>query len=109
MAYLWWTHRGLQPLDPAADVATYRAALLGRYDGQIQLLRTVPYWYLFPLFLPGLWTAVQTWPRSPWAAVVSLGFFVAVFAVVGWLNVRMGVTAVRHARDRVAEMLPDES
>ena len=109
MVYLWWKHRGLQPLDPAADMASYRAALLGRYDQQIALMRTVPYWYLLPLFLPGLWTGVMTWPRSPGAAVVSLVVLVSAFAFVGWLNVRVAVRAVRKAREQVATMLPDES
>jgi len=109
MVYLWWKHRGLQPLDPAADMASYRAALLGRYDQQIALMRTVPYWYLLPLFLPGLWTGVMTWPRSPGAAVVSLVVLVSAFAFVGWLNVRVAVRTVRKTREQVATMLPDES
>ena len=108
MIYLWWKHRGLQPLDPAADIATYRAALLDRYDQQLALLRTVPYWYLVPLFLPGLRTGMLTWPRSPWAAVISLTVMTAVFVFVGWLNVRVGVGRVRMAREQVAAMLPEE-
>ena len=28
MVYLWWRHRGLEPLDPAADLAAYRRALI---------------------------------------------------------------------------------
>ena len=42
MLHLWWEHRHLQPLDPAADVAQYKAALLARIDTQIRLLRGVP-------------------------------------------------------------------
>ena len=108
MTYLWWKHRGLHPLDPAADTATYRAALLGRYDQQLVLLRTVPYWYLVPLFLPGLWTAVWTWPQSPSAAGMSLVVLLAAFVFVGWLNVRVGVGRVRKAREQVAAMVPEE-
>ncbi len=45
IGYLWWKHRGLQPLDPGADAIAYKAALLARLDGQICLLRSVTYWY----------------------------------------------------------------
>src|SRR5262249_16035255 len=59
MAYLWWNHRHLTPLEPAADARAYQAAMLTRIDNQIRLLRSVRYWYALPLSIPGLWMASQ--------------------------------------------------
>jgi hypothetical protein len=104
MGYLWWKHRGLQPLDPAADVIAYKSALLARFDDQIQLLRSVTNWYLLPLFLPTLWQALHVWKKSPLAAVVSLLVVSALFAFVRWLNVTAGVNALLAARANVESM-----
>ena len=101
MIYIWWRHRGLAPLDPADDVEVYRRTLLARIDGQIRLIQSVPYWYLLPLFLPGLWTARTAWDRSPLAALLGIAIMVIVFAGVGWLNVSLGVKYLRAERDRV--------
>jgi hypothetical protein len=108
MAYIWWTHRGLQPLDPAADLATYRSALLRRFDDQIRLLRTVPYWYLLPLFVPCLWQAVRGWDRLGWRVLVPLAVFTAFFAFIAWLNVGPGVRGLRAGRAKVEAMFADE-
>jgi len=102
MTYLWWKHRHLGPLDPAADVRAYRRALVRRFDDQIRLLRTVPYWYLLPLFLPGLWVSVSQWPHAGWMALAPLAVLVAAFAFIGWLNVRIAVGSLRAARDEIA-------
>ena len=104
MAYLWWMHRGLQPLDPAADVAAYKTALLARYDDQIRLLRSVAYWYLLPLLLPSLWAAPKWWQKNPVGASVMLGTILVVFAAVGWLNMVAAVRFLRAARDKVESM-----
>jgi hypothetical protein len=101
MAYLWWRHRGLQPLDPAADLAAYRRALVRRFDDQIQLLRTTPFWYLLPLFLPGLWLAVSGWSHSRWMVLLPLVVFVAIFAFIGWLNVGPAVRGLQRARAQI--------
>jgi hypothetical protein len=101
MGYIFWKHRGLAPLDPAADAAVYRRALLARIDRQIRLIQSVPYWYLLPLFLPGLWTARKVWDRSPVAAVLGLAIMLIVFAGIGWLNVRLVVKYLHAERDRV--------
>jgi hypothetical protein len=109
LAYLWWRHRGLQPLDPAANVTAYREALLRRFDDQIVLLRTVPYWYLLPLFLPGLWQAALAWPRAGWATLVPLGVMVLLYVFLGWLNVKVAVRGLRDARERMAAMFAEPS
>ena len=108
MVYLWWRHRGLEPLDPAADLAAYRRALIQRFDDQIRLLRTTPYWYLLPLFVPGLWLAISQWPHSGWMVLIPLGVVVVVFVFIGWLNVKVGVGGLRQARDRIAAMAMEE-
>ena len=108
MVYLWRKHRGLQPLDPAADVVAYRAALLERINDQIRLLRSITYWYLLPLSLPSLWQALRVWDRSPWAAAFSLAAVAAAFAFVRWLNVTAGVGALLATRANVESMFPRE-
>jgi hypothetical protein len=108
MVYLWWTHRQLGPLDPTADIATYRAALLKRYDDQIRLLRTMPYWYLVPLFVPALSVAASTWQRSRGLTWVFIAVVAAAYVFIGWLNVRVGVGVLRSARAKIASMFPQE-
>jgi hypothetical protein len=108
MAYLWWKHRSLQPLDPAADVATYQTTLLARIDDQIRLLRSVTYWYLLPLFVPIAWQSLQVWQKAPWAAAVSLAIAAALFAYLRWLNVTAGVGALLTTRANVASMFAAE-
>lgn len=107
LGYLWWKHRGLQPLDPAADAIAYKAALLARVDDQIRLLRSITYWYLFPLLLPSLWQAVHVWDKSPWAAAISLAVVLAVFGFLRWLNVTAGVGALLATRANVESMFPE--
>lgn len=108
LLYLWWKHRGLQPLDPASDVAAYKAALITRYDDQIRLLRHVPYWYLLPLCIPPLWIASQLWRKSPAAAIVVLMVVLAGYIGIGWLNVVAGVRMLRAAREKVESMFAEE-
>lgn len=106
LVYLWWTHRRLGPLDPTADLATYRAALLRRYDDQIRLLRTMPYWYLAPLFVPMLSVAASVWPRSRGTAAVVVMVVVVMYVFIGWLNVRLGVGVLQSARANIESMFP---
>jgi hypothetical protein len=108
LGYLWWKHRGLQPLDPAADVIAYRAALLARIDDQIRLLRSVTWWYLLPLSLPPLWQAGHAWKRSPWIAAFMLAVVAAVYAFLRWLNVTAGVRALLATRKKVESMFPED-
>jgi hypothetical protein len=104
LAYLWWQHRSLSPLDPSADGRAYHAAMLARIDKQIRLLGSVRYWYLLPLYIPGLWVVKQTWKRDPISAMVFLGIYTAVFVFVGWLNERWGVRKLRAARAKIQEL-----
>jgi|EndMetStandDraft_5_1072996.scaffolds.fasta_scaffold05070_3 hypothetical protein len=108
LLYLWWKHRRLGPLDPTADIATYRAALLERYDAQIRLLRTMPYWYLMPLFVPMLSVAASAWHRSPGAVWAVLAVTAAAYLFIAWLNVRVGVGVLLSARTKIESMFPQE-
>jgi hypothetical protein len=107
VTFLWWKHRHLEPLDPTADLSVYRRALVQRFDDQIRLLRSVPYWYLLPLFVPGLWVAASQWHHAGWMVLIPLAVMVAVFVFLGWLNVKVAVSGLRVARDQVAMMAPE--
>jgi hypothetical protein len=89
IAYLWWQHRHAIVLDATADAEAYHAALLARLDRQIALLRTVPFWYLLPLYVPPVLQAVAVWHKSPGVALAFLGVVTAIYVAVGVLNVRI--------------------
>ena len=116
MSYLWWKHRGTQPLDPSADASAYRAALLRRYDQQIQLLRSARYWYVLPFwvfFLAVLGSGVIKLTTSfSYLAFLSLAvFFVILMALsvwLVWLNESASVRTLMEAR-RQAEAIVTES
>ena len=38
-------------IDPSENLANYTQALVGRYDHQIRLLKSVKYWYLLPMYI----------------------------------------------------------
>lgn len=105
---LWWKHRHLQPLDPAADVTEYKAALLARIDAQIRLLRGVPYWYLLPLSVWPVWVFAHTWSGRPWAAVMGLLLLFVSCGGIGWLNAVWAVRRLRARRASVESMFPQE-
>ncbi len=107
MAYLWWQHRKLRPLDPSADARAYREALVERFDDQIRLLSRIKYWYLLPLYIPILWMTVQNWPRHPYWAVFTLAIVTTLYAFVAWLNEKWAVRNLEEARKRVKETLEE--
>jgi predicted negative regulator of RcsB-dependent stress response len=102
LAYLWWQHRDLAPLDPSSDARAYQAAMLARIDKQIRLLSRIRYWYLLPLYIPGLWVIKQMWKKNPMMALVSLVVYTGVYALVGWLNESWGVRKLQAERARIA-------
>jgi hypothetical protein len=101
VGYLWWYHRGARVPDAAADAAAFHAALLARLDRQIALLRTVRYWYLLPLFVPPVLTALAIWEKSRPAAVVFLVFVGALYVGLGVLNERVAVNRLLDERARL--------
>jgi hypothetical protein len=101
IAYLWWQHRHDTVLDATADAEAYHAALLARLDRQVVLLRTVPYWYLLPLYVPPVLQGIALWSKSPPATVVFLAVVTAVYVGIGVLNVRIGVPRLLAERARL--------
>jgi len=114
LGYMWWKHRNLKPLDPTADARAYKAALLARYDRQIQLLRSVRYWYFLPLYV---WILAATVANalhrpahlSPWAHAISLaaslGFVTALYVWLLRLNERHAVRRLAEAKKQAESLL----
>ncbi len=107
-AYMWRSHRNTTPLDPAADGASYRAALINRYDHQIRLLSKVKYWYVLPLYL---WMLLSVLMYSPphdvgrrWRGILVVTAF-SLFVV--WLNEGPGVRKLK-AKRKQAEAFFEE-
>jgi len=104
MIYLWQSQRKQQPLDASADVRSYRAALLERYDRQIALLRRVKHWYVAPLY--ARWMLVLFTVPSPHSG--RLPYFIAFTAfgaLVIWLNESYGVRKLRKAREQAESVI----
>jgi hypothetical protein len=97
-----------RPRDGQLRVSAYRSALLARFDAQIRLLRSAPYWYLFPLSIWPVWVFAHAWSKNPWRAAVGMVLLVVTFGGVGWLNVVVGVRFLRGRRARVESMFPQE-
>ena len=108
MGWLWWQHRRLEPLDPAADARAYQTAMLARLDQQIHLLSRLRYWYLLPLYLPAVRQAMVTWPSRPVGAVTLLAIVTMIFGGIGWLNERVAVGFLKGERTRIASLYEDE-
>jgi hypothetical protein len=107
MGWLWWQHRRLEPLDPAADARAYQTAMLARLDQQIRLLSRVRYWYLLPLYLPAVRQTMVTWPSRPVGAVILLAIVTVIFAGIGWLNERVAVAFLKAERVRIESLYED--
>ena len=76
--------------------------MLHRLDRQLQLLRTVRYWYLLPLYIPPVmmsWDAWQRGRRVP--AVTAMILVTVVFWFIARLNERFGVAMLNRQRERI--------
>jgi hypothetical protein len=108
IVYYLWRH-GTGPADPLPDqtLASYRRALIAKYDHQIRLLRTVKLWYLLPLYV-GLMTLLAGLLRESDARNAGT-LFIEVYAVVctvfcgfvWWLNGVWGVRKIERLRAQV--------
>lgn len=106
--YLWFQHRRLPRLDPAAPGRDYQAALLGRIDRQIALLGGVRYWYLLPLYVPVLIQVANAWQaHQRVAAVLMLVVVTAFYAGLAHVNERQAVNHLNEERARVASLYED--
>ena len=109
-AYLWFQHRRLPRLDPAATARDYQAALLARIDRQIALLGGVRYWYLLPLYVPVLFQVAHAWQaHQRTAAVLMLIVVTALYAGLAYVNERLAVNYLKEERARVASLYEDLS
>lgn len=95
-------------VDPSENLANYTQALLGRYDHQIRLLRSVKYWYLLPIYIGllimSLGIAIQTAQAGvpAWVDLIAPALCTVVFGIIWWLN---EVPAVRRLRRERAQLL----
>lgn len=94
--------------DPSENLANYTQALVGRYDQQIRLLKSVKYWYLLPMYIGLLilsfGTSIQ-WAKAgvpAWVNVIGPTICTVVFGFLWWLN---EVPAVRRLRNERAQLL----
>ena len=101
IVYLWWRHRHTAALDPAADAEAYRSALVTGLDRQIDLLRTVWYWYLLPLYVPPVLQGVSLWEKSRAATILFMAVVTACYVGLGVLNTRVAVKRLLTERARL--------
>lgn len=107
MIYLWRSHRKQQPVDASADVRSYQAALLERYDRQIVLLRRVKYWYVAPLYA-WMMLVLFTVPSTHSGKLPYFIAFTAFAAFVIWLNESYGVRKLRKAREKAESLMGEK-
>jgi hypothetical protein len=109
LGYLWQKHRRARPVDPDANAAEYRAALLARIDDQIALTASARYWYVLPVWIFFVVVFASGALRTPNATRI-LQFFVefllatSVALLIVWLNERYGMRGLQKARQRVESL-----
>jgi hypothetical protein len=101
IVYLWWRHRHTITLDPAADAEAYHSALVDGLDRQIDLLRTIWYWYLLPLYVPLVLQGMSLWGKSRAATIVFMTVVTAFYVGLGVLNARVAVKRLLIERARL--------
>jgi hypothetical protein len=109
LGYLWQKHRRARPVDPDANAAEYRAALLARIDEQIALTASARYWYVLPAWLFFVVVFVTGAMRAPSArriAEFGAEFLLATSVAVAivWLNERYGLRGLQKTRQRVESL-----
>jgi hypothetical protein len=99
--------RASAPADPDQGPNGYRRALVGRYDRQIRLLKSVKYWYLVPpwigLLIGSTGEVLHEFHdgRLGWQHFVGPAIYTAFFVFVWWLNEVHAVARLRAERARV--------
>jgi hypothetical protein len=100
--------KGPATIDPDQDLSGYVRALVGRYDHQIRLLKSVKYWYLLPLYAGLLIASAGQVLGHARAGKLSLWdlsgpvIFTAVFAGIWWLNEVNAIGRLRKEREEAA-------
>jgi hypothetical protein len=114
VGYLWQKHRKARAVNPDANAAEYRAALLANIDEQIALTASVRYWYVLPVWIFFVVVFVTGAMRAPNATrVVQFGLefllATAVAVAVVWLNERYGMRRLKNTRRRVESLHTEAS
>ena len=105
--------RASAPVDPDQDMSVYRRALVERYDQQIELLKSVKYWYLLPPWIglvlntAGLMLSHAHVGSPLWPDFIAPAIYSAIFAFVWWLNEGPTVARLRAERARVLALVDD--
>jgi hypothetical protein len=117
MTYIWRKHRHTKPLDPAADAAAYRSALLSRHDRQLRLARSVRYWYVLPAWIFFVVVLVTGFIRanapqgngSEFVFGLIAEFLLAsgLCAIVIWMNEKYAVRKLVEHRRRIEALITD--
>ena len=106
--YLWFSDRPAPQPDPATSLSAYRAALVAKFDRQIQLLRQAKYWLVTPIFL-GLITwqvgelleAIEKGKDRLWLDGVFVVLLTAFFGWIAWRNEVKGVRKLQRHREEL--------
>ena len=94
--------------DPSENLARYTQALIGNYDHQIRLLKSVKYWYLLPMYIGLLILSVGVSMQAAqagipvWVSLIGPAICTIVFGVIWWLNEG---PAVRRLQNERAQLL----
>jgi hypothetical protein len=106
---IFWLWRYGQPsadADPSLPVTAYITQLIARYDQQIQLLRSVKFWYLLPCYIGLMISSVGEFlaQRVSGTLGVSTFLFPVIYAAIWWANEVQAMGLVRRERDRLVYM-----
>jgi hypothetical protein len=109
LTYIWQKHRRARPVDPDANAAEYRAALLARIDNEIALTASARYWYVLPVWVFFVVVFAAGAVRAPdpaRTAQFGVEFLLAtsIAVLVLWLNERYGMRRLQETRRRVENL-----
>lgn len=95
---------------PDQSLAGYREALLRSYDRQLQVLRSVKYWYLMPPYIGMTILSAGRWQsllpgQSPAGVIALMAGTTALYLATWWLN---EVRAARYLQKARRELLAAE-
>lgn len=111
--YLIRYGKGPSAVDPSLDLMSYTHALAERYDYQIQLLKSVKYWYLLPPYLglvlatAGVFQERATAGILRWFDWIWPVLYTGLYAAVWWLNEVYSVRRLQNDRGRLLAMTPN--
>lgn len=107
--YLLRYGREAAPPNPDQTLVAFQQALLGKYDHQIRLLRSVKYWYLLPpyagllLISAGMLSDLVAAHLPMWPVSLAVAAYTLLFGALWWLNEIKGVQRLQRDRARLLE------